>query len=236
MPAPVTHIVLALLVLPFLPNKEKRDFILGASFPDIRYYRVIDRASSHKKNPSWKNIEYEKSSFKAGMEFHALVDVMHDTYMKKSLVLDLLPKAWKTSANYLKFFEDILLYPSITDWAEIASYFDTILKEETDLVSDPAAVTLWHQTIKNYISNIPTPETIFTMLNVKIPKWYNFIIRIPVKVNASTLATTLAEHLQVALANSTLIDEINYFYDNFLLYLYPKDELKKLSYKLLLHG
>ena len=81
MPAPVTHILLALSILPLLPGKDAQEFLLGTSFPDIRYLGVIDRKKTHDPKPSWQKVMQEKSSFKAGMEFHALADKIHDKYM-----------------------------------------------------------------------------------------------------------------------------------------------------------
>ena len=235
MPAPVTHIVLALLVMPFLPGKNKRDFVLGTSFPDIRYYRVIDRSTSHVPNPSWQHIVEEKSSFKAGMEFHALVDLIHDDYVRHHSIVHLLPKQWKSSAHHFKFFEDMVLYSCVSDWSEIAGYFDTILKEENEMVSDPRAVIVWHETLKKYVSQKPGPESVFEMLDVRLPQWYNFIIRIPVRLNAHFITTTFVTGLNYALVNTLLVDKIHDFYDDFLQQLDPCGDLKIASDKILLH-
>ena len=135
MPAPVMHIVLSLLILPYLPDKDPKEFILGTSFPDIRYLGVIDRRKTHNPCPSWDHVVKEKSSFKAGMEFHALVDVMHDNYMASNKVYSLLPSECQDSPHYLKFFEDMLVYTKVSRWNEIAGYFDTVLNEELALLA-----------------------------------------------------------------------------------------------------
>lgn len=217
MPAPILHIALSLLMLPFLPGKNHREFILGASFPDIRYLGVIERSVSHKANPSWHNIEKERSSFKAGMEFHALVDVMHDEYMAKHCVYNLLPLECCKSSNYLKFFEDMLIYPKIekAQWGIIAGYFDGILQQELVLVNNADAIKIWHNHIKQYILTAPSQHSVQNLLNLQISTWYGMFAKIPVKVHASYAASVFMRNVPKLIAHKKLCAYIFDFYNRF---------------------
>ena len=215
MPAPVMHIVLSLLILPLLPDKDPKEFVLGASFPDIRYLGVIDRRVTHDPHPSWTAVVKEKSSFKAGMEFHALVDVMHDKYMKRNKVYNLLPPSCQESPNYLKFFEDMLVYTKVSQWKKIADYFDVILKEELAFVDDKKAIELWHGNIKHYLMRQPAPKTVQELLDTKLPTWYGPLLKIPMTVNAQYIASILSDNLLKLFDNKALCDYILDFYDQF---------------------
>jgi len=220
MPAPILHIALSLLILPFLPGKNPREFIIGASFPDIRYLGVIERCVSHKAHPSWHSIEKEPSSFKAGMEFHALVDVMHDEYMAKHNVYGLLPMECRRP-NYLKFFEDMLIYHTIenTMWRTIARYFDGILKEELALVKNIDAIKIWHNNIQQYIRIPPTKHSIKNLLNVELPTWYGTFAKIPIKANARYISSVFARNVPKLVTNKRLCAYIFEFYNQFSQYL-----------------
>ena len=75
MAGPIGHIVLALSLLNGpLADKDRAAFMLGTTFPDIRYLGVIERGKTHNNHATWQNVQTESSSFKAGMDFHALVD------------------------------------------------------------------------------------------------------------------------------------------------------------------
>lgn len=215
MPAPVMHIVLGLLILPFLPDKNPQEFIVGTSFPDIRYLGVIERDKTHNPHPSWDHILGEKSSFKAGMEFHALVDIMHDRYMTTHNVYSLLPSAAKDSPHYLKFFEDILIYAKVSEWKKLASYFDTVLAEELALVNDKKSIELWHNNIKHYILKQPSPNTIQEFIDTRLPTWYGALLRLPIKLRARKIGSVLSNNLKKLFALKTLCLYIFDFYDQF---------------------
>ena len=215
MPAPVMHIALSLLMLPFLPDKDPKEFILGTSFPDIRYLGVIDRRTTHNPHPSWANVVSEKSSFKAGMEFHALVDVMHDKYMRRNKVYKLLPLSCQEGPNYLKFFEDMLVYTKYSQWKKIADYFDTVLQEELAFVNDKKTIELWHGNIKHYLLRQPAPKTVQEFLDTKLPTWYGPLLAIPMTVNAQYFASVLSDNLLKLFDNKALCDYVLDFYEQF---------------------
>lgn len=226
MPAPVMHIVLSLLILPYLPDKDPKEFILGTSFPDIRYLGVIARNKTHNPCPSWDHVVKEKSSFKAGMEFHALVDVMHDNYMATNQVYSILPSQCQDSPHYLKFFEDMLVYTKGSCWKDIADHFDTVLPEELALVNDKRAIELWHENIKRYILQQPAPKTVMQLLDTKLPTWYGPLLKLPMKVNAQYIGSVLSDNLMKLFGDNALCNYILNLYDQFPIMLMGKSATK----------
>jgi hypothetical protein len=83
MAAPIAHIFLAVQILvgPFKVMSHEKEFIIGTSFPDIRYLKVIERAETHFENVTLNDIKKETNSFKAGMLFHSFVDQKREEYM-----------------------------------------------------------------------------------------------------------------------------------------------------------
>ena len=215
MPAPIVHIVLSLLILPYIPDKNPKEFIIGASFPDIRYLGVINRNETHNQSPSWEQVVKEESAFRAGVEFHALVDILHDWYMGVHNVYKLLPVQCKSNAYYLKFFEDMMLYAKCSQWNEIAAYFDSVLKDELDLVHDRASIELWHNKVKQYLLKKPSPQTVAQFLDIKILRWYGPFFRVPIKIRAYSISSTLSEILGKLLSNKELCASIFNFYEQF---------------------
>lgn len=226
MPAPVTHILLSLLILPLLPDKNPKEFIVGTSFPDIRYLGIVERNVTHIKRPRWAHIVHEKSSFKAGMEFHALVDVIHDNYMRKHHVYNLLPFCCTGSAQYLKFFEDIFLYNKHTKWSEVSQYFDEIYQEELDLVPDTEIVQAWHDILKNYIKDQLTCMAIYDFLSIDYQEWYGIFLKFPIKLHAYYVSAMLTENLDSMMNNNYLCFYIRNFYEQFLMFLGESQKTK----------
>ena len=154
---PVTHIILALQILHLLPpSVDHKAFLVGTVFPDIRYLAQIAREKTHIEPVSLDAVMLEPSSFRAGMLFHNLVDLIrieqleHHFYDRSKLdqytplYIKLFPLMQKTA-------EDNVLYTKTENWEEIISYFDTIYQEELDFgVSEETAQT-WHTLIQTYI-------------------------------------------------------------------------------------
>ncbi len=86
MAAPIAHIFLAVQMLlgPLQGLFNEQEFILGTSFPDIRYLKVVQRADTHFTHVTLQDVLQEKSSFKAGMIFHSFVDEQREAYVVKN--------------------------------------------------------------------------------------------------------------------------------------------------------
>lgn len=156
MAAPITHIVLADKVLKNLPNISRKEFFIGTSFPDIRYIRVIERDKTHAKDISLEDIK-NKDSFQAGFLLHSLVDTLQVAYHLNHKNERAPEKGLMLQA--FKLFEDKVLYEKLSDWNTIAGYMDSVLPQETELVANKDNVVKWHNILKDYMSQAPSPES-----------------------------------------------------------------------------
>jgi hypothetical protein len=154
MAAPITHIVLSYKVFDkYFQDKDKQEFLVGTSLPDIRYLGAIERDKSHYKNMTLKEIS-KYDSFDAGLRFHSLVDEIREKYMKNNNYYSLFPKsALLTQAS--KVFEDRVLYDKLNNWKEIVSYFNEIYQDELDLGISESDIEKWHKLLRNYFSHKP---------------------------------------------------------------------------------
>lgn len=164
MPAPVTHIVLALSILPLLPDKKEDEFLIGTSFPDIRYTGVLTRKQTHHPRPTWNSIVNQRSSFEAGMEFHALVDQIHDRYMTNQRAYDCISGSSRFKPYILKFYEDMILYEYCDCWNKIVGYFEAPAKNESNFSIKNRDVTIWHSLLRWYLGDRPDIMRITTLL------------------------------------------------------------------------
>lgn len=170
MAAPITHIVLALSILPLLsPTLDKAAFIVGTSFPDIRHKAQLSRKSTHIEPVSWLEVLTCTSSFQAGMLFHNIVDIRRMDYFERYFYDRYSP--WQYSSLYndlyplvLKMAEDIILYDRTNDWHEIISYFNAVYDEELALCPNEKLVKEWHTLLQNYCRQKPSFKTITTFL------------------------------------------------------------------------
>src|SRR3989344_103009 len=158
MAAPITHIVLAEKVFSnHFQNLSKDKFLIGTSFPDIRYLRVIKREQTHPKDIILSDIK-SADSFNGGLLFHVLVDRVRENYMQKNDIYSLMP-ASKLITQTLKLLEDELFYDRLNNWSLIGSYFDKVLSEELEYPIKEEDVLKWHKLLQHYYSERPNRET-----------------------------------------------------------------------------
>ncbi|OGN02713.1 MAG: hypothetical protein A2655_03315 [Candidatus Yanofskybacteria bacterium RIFCSPHIGHO2_01_FULL_43_42] len=158
MAAPITHIVLADKVFDeYFPNLSKDKFLVGTSFPDIRYLRVIKREQTHPKNITLSDIK-SVESFNGGLLFHILIDRVRENYMQENDIYSLMP-ASKLITQTLKLLEDELFYDRLENWGLVSSYFDNVLSEELEYPVKEKDVLKWHKLLQSYLSEKPTLET-----------------------------------------------------------------------------
>lgn len=180
MAAPVMHILLGLLACFMLKNSENindieqeefvEKFIVGTVFPDIRYLGVIKREKTHNQLATWNSIKQlvqQKQYFKAGMDFHALVDRMREKYLEeKGIYENILP--FKFRSQLMKFVEDRFLYEKIDNWFTIAQLFDkNILDEELTFNIPKKDLLKWRGIIRRYCKNKPMLKKLMPLLPCK---------------------------------------------------------------------
>lgn len=155
MAAPIAHIYLAIQMLagPLINLFNEKEFVVGTSFPDIRYLKVIQRNQTHYKNVTLDQIKNEKDSFKAGMLFHSFVDEKRERFVYKKKIYEKVPK-FDYIMHALKFAEDQILL-SIFDSKQYVSFFDEIIVQEKEYKIDEKDLRYWHNFLQDYfIGNI----------------------------------------------------------------------------------
>jgi hypothetical protein len=165
MAAPIAHIFCALFLLNSgaIEVNNKSDFIVGTSFPDIRYLGVINRAQTHEENITWSAVKNASTSFEQGRLLHSLLDEEREKFIVHYNLYDCVPDS-RFRTQILKFYEDMLLYETINNWPEIADCFDTIVSEERAYSIKENDLLLWHNLLKQYVSRNPGPYQIFLFL------------------------------------------------------------------------
>lgn len=163
MAAPITHIVLAEKIFEkYFADKDKKEFFLGTSFPDIRYLGALDRSKTHFKVSNIQDT-LESSAFLSGMKFHSLVDIVRERFMRNNGLYDLFPKSQVLSMA-IKVFEDGILYKRINNWKEIISFFEDINKNEAAFGVSNQNIEKWHILLKHYFSQPPITDKAVKML------------------------------------------------------------------------
>jgi hypothetical protein len=165
MAAPIAHIFCALFLLNSgaIEVENKSAFIVGTSFPDIRYLGVINRDQTHEENITWNDVNNASSSFEQGRLLHSLLDEEREKFVVKHNLYACVPNS-RFRTQILKFYEDILLYEVIHNWSEIADFFDIVLPEESAYGIKKNDLILWHNLLKQYVSQQPDLYRIFLFL------------------------------------------------------------------------
>lgn len=180
MAGPVTHIVLALHILHLLPTHiDIPTFIVGTSFPDIRYLAGLSREATHIEQVSWDDVCNEPCSFRAGMLFHNLVDIIRLEQFEGDFYDRMSPDLYSATYRYLfpiilKTAEDAWLYRKVNNWQTISSYFDCIYQEELDFEVDSIIIRDWHERIQKYILQEPDADSIAQFVLPNIINNYRF--------------------------------------------------------------
>lgn len=156
MAAPIAHIFLAVHALAGLLKDtfNEKEFLVGTSFPDIRYLKVIGRAETHFKNVTLSTIKKESNSFKAGMLFHSFVDEKREEYIVRNNLYEKLPK-FRFTSQALKFAEDQIL-KDLFDIKKYRGYFDEIYPEEQLYTISDENINCWHSFLREYFSGMLT--------------------------------------------------------------------------------
>ena len=219
MAAPLGHIYLALQLLnrPF-NGVNPQDFLIGTSFPDIRYPAQLPRNATHTQPVNLQLIFAEKDAFKQGMLFHSFVDQEREFYMKEHQIERLLPSLPHQN-GILKGLEDQLLYPKINDKTFIR-FFDEIIFQEIEIVENKKIIKDWHTQLQNYFFYGPTPQTIRPFVKNSIPHFGPFQ-----GIAEKTISYGFFIGTKFITLNEKVLEIINKFYDTF----YEEEIIKPLN-------
>lgn len=201
MAAPITHIALTELVWKdyFLQESENK-FILGTSFPDIRYLKIIEREKTHFQNCNWIDLQSQKSSFLKGMYFHSIVDKVREDFVVQNGIYQLLPEH-KFITQSIKFVEDILFYSRVKDWQKYIDCFKLVDDDEMAILDNSDGISKWHSLLSAYFATAPNNLSLSIMIHG---------FGLPTEVVNSIIE--LAGEIE---SNSKVIDIINTLYLEF---------------------
>lgn len=216
MAGPIAHIFCALAFLNSNYNtiEDKQAFLLGTSFPDIRYLGVIERTQTHIPNIKWDDVVNEKSAFKAGLLFHSLVDQAREGYFESHGLYDIdIGVHPQFRSHVLKLFEDILLHDSISEWPKIVAYFDDILQEERAYPIAPESLQNWHAILQIYCAKKPGIHTLISFANNNQIKKKMGIEKLS-QADIDCAEEGFTDTFNMLNKNETLIKIIHDFYSN----------------------
>lgn len=166
MAAPIGHLYLALKLLtgPLLHDIDQQAFIIGTSFPDIRYVAQVKREYTHVLPITLQEVIAERDPFKAGILFHSWVDKTHELFYTQHGIFNRLPRIPHIIEGF-KCAEDMVLFPLMHDRSFI-THFDTILPQEIALIPRTGVVKQWHNMLKYYLKTGPAVQTIYHLFTV----------------------------------------------------------------------
>ena len=156
MAAPAMHIIMAnKFYRKHLVGKNYSEYIVGTSFPDIRYLAGLKREVTHLENHTIKDILEEKDAFMAGMRFHEMFDEARAKFWEADGIYKIL-SGTQYSSSALKLYEDLFFYDELKNWDEITTFFDTIYPFEKEIVKDESIILKWHNILKKYLAKKPS--------------------------------------------------------------------------------
>ncbi len=159
MPAPITHIVFALKIINYFdkpPRKNIGAYIIGTSFPDIRYLGTLKREQTHMDSPKIYNTQ-PKNSFEFGIWLHNVLDILHEQCVNRFNLYELFNKS-SPLVHAIKFAEDKYIYSLYSYWQELVQLFENIYSEELKYPTSKKEIKTWHLLITNYIKEEPSKE------------------------------------------------------------------------------
>lgn len=145
--APVTHAVLAEKWIAMHENyndEQKRSFILGTLFPDIRYLGIVTRNQTHEKGITLQKLLETQSEFNKGKRLHAFVDKARENLVVKWKIYHRLKNVpGHRKATFLKLVEDEILF-NRKDWNEIRRFLSFLHPEEKAFGIKDEHLRKWH--------------------------------------------------------------------------------------------
>lgn len=200
MALPITHIVLTEKIIDkFFKDKNKKDFFVGTSFPDIRYLGVIDRSKTHYSNLSINDLRSDES-FLAGLKFHSILDETREKFILENNIYSLCPES-KYITQSLKFLEDEIFYDHIKDWSVYIEYFNQVLECEKFYKIKQEYIIKWHKILQKYFQYKPDYNSIT-----------NFIIGMGF---TEKIADEIKDNISIMKQKTDIMSIINHLYEKF---------------------
>jgi|GEM_PF-1535596 len=221
MAGPIAHIFSVLTVLNSnaIEANNRTKMIIGTSFPDIRYLKVIERTETHEKNITWDDVVNAQSDFEKGRLLHCLLDVALEQFVEKNNLQKALGHC-PFHSQILKFYADIVVYKMVENWHEICPAFDTIASEEIAFNISQNDILYWHKLLKKYCKKQPDVDQILLLLKQYIAflvkKENNFFKRLLLQCKGVVLYHIVYFKLGTIIhtleKNHALTDSLIFFY------------------------
>lgn len=114
MPGSITHLAYIDKYLKKNPVKDFKRFVLGTTFPDIRYFAKVDRNLTHKRfSPDFNFSGF--NSFETGWKLHIWLDNRWNSLVKNSEFYDRYQNDKMIASVAAKIIEDALDYKKIVE-------------------------------------------------------------------------------------------------------------------------
>lgn len=144
--------------------EEKDEFILGATFPDIRRIdTAIKRKDTHLRfypiNLNFDNL----TLFEAGWKFHLYCDMRREEILNQYNFYSI-GHTEEFCRQPAKMLEDELIYDEYNNWEKLVNYFNDVPFVSNGINVSKETFELWYSVLANYIDKKPTDESIKTFL------------------------------------------------------------------------
>ena len=185
---PITHVMLGEQWLakhaPEYTEEQRKLFLLGTVFPDIRYLGTIEREKTHYVKVSLDQVLKEPSAFQRGVLFHSYVDEFREKWIRKYKIENKIKNMDEyRKGTFLKLIEDQILYTR-GSWGKFRQFLLSIPEEEKTYGINDKTLTEWHTGLSLYFA--ASPELLLSQLsmlekdimNVKaseIKQWANLL-------------------------------------------------------------
>jgi len=158
-PNPITHIVLGKKIhQQFFSHLDFPAFIVGTSFPDIRYISGLTRTQTHLQDTHLKDID-TKNPFLAGFQIHSLIDQIVNNLGHQKMI-SLSQEINMENVTSFKLYQDKILYSKINNWPQIASFFDCVYPQETEMGVSIKNIQEWHTWLQKYFKEGVNKKTL----------------------------------------------------------------------------
>lgn len=180
---PYVHLYLADQFIKNFTNyeeNEKKQFILGTLYPDIRYLGVQTKEDTHFEVMTFDEVLLETSPFFAGMKFHSFVDIERAHIADQHTIYDSLEASgFPNDSAFLKLVEDEIVFQP---WDEYREYLKTTYGEELEISKED--VVNWHRILSKYLIGPPSVflatleknnQAFLSFSKEQITEWSHFI-------------------------------------------------------------
>lgn len=191
---------------------DKRKFIVGTLFPDIRYLGVLTREQTHETGLTLYDIQACPNRWEAGKKLHCFVDEVRAHFADQSAIYSILHQTVpeEHSGTLLKLIEDAFVQSRI-NVASACSYLSTIEPEEEATGVKLEALKQWHNQQAGHMKSIPhdvikrlseQQKGYLTISSQLIQIWAKELPALLNNKHITTYAEKLVAHFDEQLANN----------------------------------